>query len=272
MSLRTVALHSAVLEACFATEDTAHSDLARLLDRHEVHPADRQALLASPRRLSLYRKLVRGNVTGICEAILERGHAHLQHVAGGAWDAAIDAYLANGGPRTPHLRDVPSELCSVLFPRLMQDARCPAYVIELFRLDLAEFLLGAHVDLAAPTRVADIDASKPVLLRGPHTRLRTTHAVHEATSDPTARVAARDTRLFLYRNVHNDVAVVVLSPFADELLARLLAGTTLGAAIGEAAAVLGVPISEGLLTEVAKWLADFGERGVLLGAPPPSAE
>lgn len=266
MSLRTVALHSAVLEACFGAEDTARADLARLLDRHDVHPADREALLASPRRLSLYRKLVRGNVTAVCEAILERGHAHLQHVAEGAWDAAIDAYLANGGPRTPHLRDVPSELCAVLVPRLMQDARCPSYVIELLRLDLAEFLLGAHVDLA-PVGATDIDAEKPVLLRGPHERLRTTHAVHEATSDPKVPVPVRDTRLFLYRNAQNDVSVVVLTPFADELLAGLLNGATLGAAIGEAAAVLRVPVSEGLLTEVAKWLADFGERGVLLGAP-----
>ncbi len=264
-----MALHAAVLEACFGAEDTARADLARLLDRHDVHPADREALLASPRRLSLYRKLVRGNVTAVCEAILERGHAHLQHVAEGAWDSALDVYLANGGPRTPHLRDVPSELCAVLLPRLMQDARCPTYVVELFRLELAEFLLGAQVDLAPPVEVTDIDASKPVLLRGPHERLRTMHAVHEATSDPTVPVHERETRLFLYRNAQNDVSVVVLTPCADELLARLLNGATLGAAIGEAAAVLRVPVSEGLLTEVAKWLADFGERGVLLGAPLP---
>ena len=267
MSTRTQALHAAVLEACFGTEDAAHSDLAGLLGRHEVDPVDRKALLASPRRLSLYRKLVRGNVTTVCEAILERGHAHLEHRTAGAWDTAVDTYLANGGPRTPHLRDVPSELCEVLFPRLMQDARCPVYVIELFRLDLAEFRLGAHADVPAPVDVSDIDASRPVLLRGPYERLRTTHAVHEATSDPTVRVAERESRLFLYRNAKNDVSVVVLTPFADELLDRLSQGSNLGAAIGEAAAVLGVPISEGLLTEVAKWLADFGERGVLLGAP-----
>lgn len=265
-STRTEALHGAVLEACFGTLDEASTDLAGFLGRHGVDARDQDALLAAPRRLALYRKLVRGNVTSVCEAILERGHAHLEHLSRGLWDAAIDAYLASGGPRTPHLRDVPGELLSVLLPRVVQDARIPAYVADLFRLELAELTIGAHPDLPVPTDLEELDAERPVLLRGPSQRLRATFAVHEASNDPCTPPEARDTRLFVYRNPSQDVMVVVLSPFADELLERLLLGETLGASIGGAAAALGVPITEPLLAEVAKWLADFGERGVLLGA------
>ncbi len=264
---RVSALQAAILEACFAPDDAAKKDLPGLLARHSVAAADRDALLAAPRRLSLYRKLVRGNVTSVAEAILERGYAHLERAAKGAWDAGVDAYLAGGGPRTAHLRDVPGELCAVLLPRIMQDARVPPYVAELFRLDLAEFTLGAHADVLVPASVTDVDASRPVLLRGPFERLRVAYPVHELTSASTSHVGPRDSRLFLYRTAEHDVSIVVLSPFADELLARLVDGATLGVAIGEAAAALDVPVSEPLLTEVARWLADFGERGVLLGAP-----
>lgn len=267
MSARVEALHAAVREACFSPKDEAKRDLGALLDRHGVAPPDRRALLGAKPRLSLYRKLVRGNVLGVCEAILERGYAHLEASAKGAWSDAVDAYLDAGGPRTPHLRDVPSELVEVLVPRIMQDARVPAYVAELFRLELTEFRVGAAVNEVLPASFDDIAAERPVVLRGPSERLVFAHPVHTLGVEPAPPAAAAETRLFVYRDVQHEVRVVVQTPFADELLARLLLGLPLGQSIGEAAGACGAAVSEALLTEVAKWLADFGERGILLGAP-----
>jgi len=262
---REQALHGAVLEACFGASAPA-KDPSALLERHGVDPRDRRAIAAAKPRLALYRKLVRGNVEGVCEAILERGFAHLEAHAPGAWAGAVEAYLAGGGPRTPHLRDVPSELGAVLLPRIMQDARVPRYVPELFLLELAEFRVGAAPDPILPAALGDVAVELPVVLRGPSERLTCAHPVHHATPDPASAPRPEDTRLFVYRDAGHEVRVVVLSTFADELLARLLTGSTLGSAIGDAAHACAAPVTEALLTEVAKWLADFGERGVLLGA------
>lgn len=263
MSARVDALHRAMRDACLAAEPPA--DVEALLTRREVAAADHAALVAGPQRYPLYRKLVRGTLGGLCESILSRGYAHLEAAAPGAWAGGFDAFLAGRGPRTPHLRDVPGELCEVLLPRLSADPRVPAYVVELFQWELATFELGAAPDLQDPA-ACDVDAALPLALRGPSRRLRVAHAIHELGERVGDAPARRDTRLFLYRDRAHLAVTVVLTPFADELLQRALDGVPLGAAIGAAAAALEVPVSEPLLTEVARWLADFGERGVLLGS------
>lgn len=262
MSARVDALHRAMGEACLGPQ--APDDVASLLARSEVGGDDRAALLAGPRRFPLYRKLVRGTLGSLCESILARGRAHLEAAAPGAWGEAFDAFLAGPGPRTPHLRDVPSELCEVLLPRLAADARVPAYVVELLTWELATFCLGAAPDVPEPA-AGEIDAALPLAFRGPSRRLRVAHAIHEVGEDTRSAPPACDTRLFLYRDSELSPVTVVLTPFADELLLRAQAGLPLGAAIGAAAAALDVPVSEPLLTEVARWLADFGARGVVLG-------
>lgn len=263
MSARVDALHRAMREACLAPEPPV--DVGALLTRSEVTAADHAALRSGPQRYPLYRKLVRGTLGGLCESILSRGHAHLEAAAPGAWAEGFDAFLAGRGPRTPHLRDVPSELCEVLLPRLSVDPRVPAYVVELLQWELATFCLGAAPDLPDPL-VCEVDAALPLAFRGPSRRLRVAHAIEELTERVGDPPECRDTRLFLYRDRDHLAVTVVLTPFADELLQRALEGAPLGVAIGAAAAALDVPVSEPLLTEVARWLADFGERGVVLGS------
>ncbi|HQY61126.1 MAG TPA: hypothetical protein PK141_07020 [Polyangiaceae bacterium] len=263
MTARVDALHRAMRAACF--EVASPADAGALLARSQVEGADRAALLSGPQRFPLYRKLVRGTLGGLCESILSRGHAHLEATAPGAWDAAFDAFLAGRGPRTPHLRDVPSELCEVLLPRLSADVRVPAYVVELFQWELATFRLGAARDVPDPD-ACDVDASLPLAFHEPSARLRVSHAIHEAGEHVGEPPARRDTRLFLYRDREHLAVTVVLTPFADELLVRAQEGAPLGVAIGGAAEALGVSVCEPLLTEVARWLADFGERGVVLGS------
>ncbi len=262
---RVEALHQAMHDACFAPGDAAAADLEALTQGSGVHPQDRAALRGGPHRYPLYRKLVRGTLDGVSGAILARARAHLDAAAPGLWEAALDAYLVGPGPRTPHLRDVPRELSAVLIPMLDEAPAVPRYVTELLRFELAELAMGSLPD-PPDLEVGEIDAGLPLALRAPCVRLRVGHPVHELSTDVPASVAAQDTRLFLYRTAEHEVMSVVLSPFADELLARALEGRPLGAAIGEAAEALAVPVSEGLLTEVARWLADFGARGVVLGA------
>lgn len=267
MTDRVSALHSAMAEACFGVDAaTLDKDLPGFLERNGVHGDDLLALVEGPRRFPLYRKLLRGNVTGVTTAILSRTHAHLEARAPGLWDQAIDRYLAGEGPRTPHLRDVPLELGAVLAPMLSTPASVPDYLGDLLRLELEEFRIGAHPDVPVPTEVLDVDAQKPLALRLPVSRFRASHAVHELGEEVGDAPVAAETRYGLYRDASHETCVVVLTPFADELLAGILDGVPLGAAIARAASALGVPLTEALLTEVAKGLADFGARGVVLGS------
>jgi hypothetical protein len=263
---RARALRAAFHDACFAADETLPRDLERLARTHGMATADVEALSRAPARLALYRKLVRGNVTGVASAILERGVAHLERARPGAFAAAVDAYLARGGPRTRHLRDVPVELLVDLIAEVERSEVVPSYVADLLRLDALEFVVGALPDEPTPAAI-DVDASRPLVLRGPCRRLVVGHAVHTLTVEPSVP-AAETTRLFVHRDAHHRVGVLVLSPFADALVARLIEGAALGVAIQGASAELGVPMSEGLLGEVARWLADFGERGILLGSAP----
>lgn len=263
---RARALRAAFHDACFSADEAAPRDLEGLARRHGIASGDLKALARAPARLPLYRKLVRGNVTGVASAILERGVAHLERAKKGAFDAAVDAYLARGGPRTRHLRDVPVELLADLIAEVERSEAVPSYVADLLRLDALEFVVGALPDEPAPAAI-DVDAARPLVFRGPFRRLVVDHAVHTLTVEP-GLPATETTRLFVHRDVHHRVGVLVLTPFADALVARLVEGVALGLAIQEASAALGVPVSEGLLGEVARWLSDFGERGILLGSAP----
>jgi hypothetical protein len=254
-------------EACFGTDAAVIGrDLPGFLERNGVHGDDLLALVEGPRRFPLYRKLLRGNVTGVTTAILSRTHAHLEARVPGVWDEAFDRYLAGEGPRTPHLRDVPIELGAVLAPMLATSTSVPGYLGDLLRLELEEFRIGAHPDVPIPTEVFDVDAQKPLALRLPVSRFRAAHAVHELGEEVGEAPVAAETRYGLYRDAAHETCVVVLTSFADELLAAILEGVPLGASIARAASTLGVPLTEALLTEVAKWLADFGARGVVLGS------
>ncbi|MBN9164960.1 MAG: hypothetical protein J0I07_28615, partial [Myxococcales bacterium] len=101
-------LQAMMATACFGADaDVAFdADLAGFLAAHGVAGEDAEALLASPRRLGLYRRLVRHNVTSVIERMLEHTRARLEARVPGELDRAISAFLDEVGPRTSHLRDV----------------------------------------------------------------------------------------------------------------------------------------------------------------------
>jgi hypothetical protein len=53
---------------------------------------------------------------------------------------------------------------------------------------------------------------------------------------------------------------------ADRLAPGRDRGEPLGAALAPACAAIGAPLTDAVLTDTARLLADLGERGVLLGA------
>src|SRR6202021_489063 len=104
------------------------ADLRAFLESHGVDPDDVAAIVAAPPRLSLYRRLVRNNLTGVTEKMLGRTRGRMDAVAPGVFDESFAAFLDQIGPRTHHLRDVPADFLGWAEPRWRARADLPAWL------------------------------------------------------------------------------------------------------------------------------------------------
>jgi len=263
-------LHALLADACFggaSAEAGLSGDLAKYLARHGVAQEDADAILASPRRLGLYRQLVRHNVVNVIGVMLERTEARLEARAPGTFRASVDAFLAAEGPKTPHLRDVPGEFLAWAAPRWRGDERVPAWVADYAELELVEFTIGVAPRPAPPPPLAEVAPDRPLVFADPRRLVRLAWAVHEvAGSDVHAEPEARPAYLLVYRDADHRTRLLDLTEGAAAILERLFAGLPLAQAMVEACAASGLPLDQAVLGGAARLLADLGERGVLLGA------
>lgn len=268
MSAPAERLQAMFAHACFGKEaDVAFdADLAGYLARHGVEAEDAEAIEASPRRLGLYRRLARHNVLGVVGAMLERTRARIERARPGAFDEAVDGFLDEVGPRTPHLRDVPAELLAWASPRWRADASLPAWTVDHAELELVEFTIGVAPRPSPPPPLADVAPDRPLVFAAPTRLMRLGWAVHELTGDLAAEPAARDVHLLVYRDGEHLTRYLELTPLAAAILTRLLAGAPLAQAVASACAAEAAAIDAAVLEGAARLLADLGERGVLLGA------
>ncbi len=265
-------VQSLLAAACFGTPEEARAlveDPARGLARHGLDAEDAEAILPNAKRLGLYRRLVRWNVTHVVAAMLERTRMRFEALRPGLFDATVDAFLAEVGPRTPHLRDVPAEMLAFAAPRWRADAELPSFLVEHAELELVEFTIGVAPRPGPVEALADVAPDRPLVFAEPRAIVRASHAVHELPpSDPQALPPARETALLVYRDEEHRTRFLDLSPVAAAILERLLAGSPLAAAMVEACEASRVPLDDAVLAGAARLLADLAERGVLLGARP----
>jgi hypothetical protein len=261
----TERLHAMIASACLGRDEASLGDLRAHLARHGVGGDDAEAILAAPRRLGLYRRLVRYNVTSVSETMLKRTRDRMEAIAKGAFADTIDAFLEEVGPRTPHLRDVPSELLAFAAPRWRADARLPPWLVDYATLELLDFTIGVAPRPGPPPPVADVSADRALVFADPKTLVRLAWAVHEL-DDGDASPEARDVAILVYRDAEHATRFLELTPLAGAILERLFGGATLADAMIDACKVHGASLDEAVLGGAARMLADLAERGVLLGA------
>ena len=261
-------LHAMMADACFGdSADALGGDLAAYLARHGIASEDAEAILASPRRLGLYRRLVRHNVVNVVDAMLERTRARLEATAPGAFDESVNAFLAEQGPRTAHLRDVPGEFLSWAAPRWRSDARIPRWLADYAELELVDFTIGIAPRPAPPPPLADVTADRSLVFGDPRVIVHLAWAVHEVPAeDVHAAPEERAVHLLVYRDEKHCTRMLDLTPLASAILERLFAGRPLAKAMVEACESSSHPLDDSVLGGAARLLADLGERGVLLGA------
>lgn len=272
-SPRLAALYDAMVAA--VTEHDAPARRAALGRAwHEgrgLEAADLDALSAvDDRSFFVYRHLVRHTLREAIHAQLPRTRA----LVGERFDADIDAYVSAGLPASRYLRDVAYELVALASPWWRADPTLPPFAAELAHYELRAFEASVAVrpsPAAARERVEPrLDIAAPVRFHESVLLTRYAYPVHELP-EGGRELAPRPTALLVYRDPGFELRHLELSPLAADLLERLLAGEPLGAAITGACEVSGAQLSPQLLGDVAKLLADYAERGILLGAPSSSA-
>lgn len=269
-------LYDAFLRVCFdrAAERELTESPRAFLEARGVPPEDVEAMLADAPRLLLYRALVRGNLHAVVAARFERTRARMGDAA---FDATFDAFLEARGPRTHYLRDVPGEFLAWALERWRSaemdadDAGVPPYLRDLARYELLEFEAATRADDDAPA-AGPLALDRPLVFH-PATRVaRFEHAVHQLPEaiDDRAPPARREVTLLVYRDADHALRYLELSPFVATMTLTLLDAVPLDAALASAAAAHALPMNDALLADVSRLLADFGQRGVVLGGALPA--
>jgi hypothetical protein len=255
--------------ACFGKDAKRafDADLAGFLKAHGVSDEDAAALLASPRRLGLYRQLVRHNVVGIIDTMLEETRRRLDLALSGELDRMVAEFLDQVGPRTPHLRDVPAEFLAYAGPRWRENDKVPRWIPDYAELELADFTVGVAPRPAPPPPLAEVAPDRPLVFAEPKRLMHFGWAVNVLPrEDPAKEPEERPVSLLVYRDAEHDTRYLELTPLAAAILERLFAGDALAAAMVAACQARSHPLDDVVLGGAAELLADLGARGVLLGA------
>ncbi len=262
------ALERAVAEACLGrgAGGEIETDLGAFLLRHGAAAEDVEAARQAVPRLAVYRSLVRNGLSSVVLRMLPRTRARMNAASAGRFDADFARFVDEVGPRTHYLRDVPAELVAWADPRWRGDAAVPAYLPDLAAFELAHFAVAASEASGEGREPGDIALDRPLSFSGSTRLLRLAWAVHELSSDEdsTEEPRARAVELLAYRDAGHAVRWLELTPLAALLVERLTAGEPLGAGVTTACLATGAA-PQAVMPDVARLLADLGERGVLLG-------
>jgi hypothetical protein len=259
-----------IAEVCLGgiADGKIECDLLGLLHRDGVSTRDATILARAPRRLALYRRLVRGNLLGVTSRMMPRTRARLNDLANDAFDRSFSAFLATAAPRTHYLRDVPAEFLAWALPTWKANLSIPAYAADLANHELVEFQIAAAPMRSECPPLAELALDRVLLFVTARRLVHYAHAVHTLPPDEGDRSepVVRNVALFIHRDRDNRVRFLELTPLAAHIVDRLLARVPLGEAIAQACNAEGTPLTESVLASTARVLSDWGERGILLGA------
>ncbi len=267
----TRALERAIADACLGeeTDEAMARDLRGFLEAHEVATEDVDAILRAPPRLAVYRSLVRNGLAAVVVRMLPRTRARMNAACDGRFDADLARFLAEVGPRTHYLRDVPRELFDWAEARWRGDPTVPGYLADLAVHELTCFGVAASEsrgDEASGEADDEVTLERPMAFDDSVRLMRYAWAVHELLDDEAAtdEPSRRDVRLLAYRDRGHAVRWLELTPLAASIVERLAAREPLGPAVERACVDHGTAPAAAV-ADVARLLADLGERGVLLG-------
>jgi len=243
-------------------------DLPGWLEALGVAPDDRETLAQHRARLLIYRRMVHSRLRGVVEEYLPRTAAVLGNPR---MRSEIAAFMAEQAPHTVYFRDIPGEFLAWAAPRWAVDPELPPYLVDLATHEWLDGEVANDPAGGEPASELPLALERPVQLDGTTRLRRYAFAVHHLITAPPGAApeppAAEPTALLAYRDRDTlRVRLLELTARAAAVCARLLAGEVLQLALAGACTDIGEPMNDEFLASMAGFLADLGERGVLLGA------
>ncbi|MEM7138549.1 MAG: putative DNA-binding domain-containing protein [Myxococcota bacterium] len=219
------------------------------------------AALGSRERWLVYRSLVRQRLVHVVGVALRRTK---NAVGADEFQAAADAWLAEGGTSTRYFRHVPRDFASHAAPRWARStipwlAALADYEITTWDVRYAPSLDEKVIEFAFD-RVPVLNPALAVL--------RLDYPVHQVPT-PSTGYAREETRLCIYRDSHHKPVPSSLNPIAASLVegwAR--ADKTVAETVHDVAAAHDVEIGPTFVDKLSGMIADFLNRGIIVGARP----
>jgi hypothetical protein len=232
----------AMLRVCFAAEP----------------PEDGLALLGDRDRWLLYRSMVRTRIVKVVRSSLPRTREILGEEA---MKALVDAWLESAPPSTRYFWQLPLSFGAFAEGRL-PDA--PPFVADLLRYELARWRVR-HAEAPAAPVVVDFTFDRAPVLN-PSLVLHTfAHPVH--LTDLAKLEAAQPTRVAIFRGHDHRADAVALNATAGALVEDWLGGErSVAESVRAIAKTRGLTLDQGFIEKLGSLLADFIERGMLLGS------
>ena len=233
-------------------------------------PSDAQlARIGDPRIFGLYRELIRNRLRGELKIALRRTYA----TAGAeAFDRAFTAHMDADPPRTRYFHAVVAAFVQSAAPFFRADPALPAHLGDLCEYEGALWAVSDLPDVP-PESIGEFAFDRAVVLSPALRWLALGHAVHrKPVHRKPAPGAAYERGEHYYLCVHRRpdekrAKTWELNAITYDLMTRLAqAGTTPSAAVQQLAAARAVSVDEKFLDGLCTVLADFLERGIILGA------
>ena len=207
----------------------------------------------------IYRSMVRNRLIDIIHTALPRTR---DSVGEKSFDAHVHKWLSKGGSLTRYFRHVPSEFAAFALEESFGSTE--AWVDDLLRYEIAgwEVKQGPSTD-----EVPQEFSFKKRALMNPALRLlRLEYPVHEKPT-PTDGYNAEATQLCIYRDSEFEALTWTLNPIAADLLDAWKSGDrTTTQVVQEVTTRRGVAIDETFLEKLSALLADFLQKGIILGS------
>lgn len=221
-----------------------------------------------PRRLAVYRELVRANLDGLLSSqfpVLRR----LRDPP--FWDALLDGFLREHRAQTPLFPELGQEFIAYLGRRAAEGRGDPPFLVELAHYEWVELALALAEAGAAPDGLdpdGDLLDGVPVLspLAWPLAYAWPVDRIGSAFQPETP--PPQPTLLLAQRTADHAVRFAGLDPLGYRLLQRIGAEPATGRAHLVALAAEAQHALQDLLAPAATLLAGLRERGALLGALP----
>lgn len=221
------------------------------------------AALGDPRVWGLYRRMVRNRIRGELKTAFRRSYAVLGR---DVFERLLERYLQLSPPRTRFFYTLPSDFAARVLAELRADTSLPPHAVDLLAYEAALRAVGDMPD-AVSGAVADFAFDKRPLFAPALQLLALDHPVHKpARADGSYE--RTPTYLCVYRRADDKKARLwTLNPVMFALMERFAGSDeSVQVAIQQVAKERGIALDAAFVDGLCTVLADFIERGVILGS------